>query len=149
MDGVIEIKHAPHWWILPLLVGLILGTLSLKAMQEGWFAARPPLELYGQPALVFFMLSRGCECQMSVVQSAEVQLAAWKFPEGSGLNVIRVDFDHRPDLVRQYGVARAPALVLLNAADKVAWKQDEGLSDELPLDLEQAEIQVEVLMQNP
>jgi len=55
----------------------------------------------------------------------------------------RVDFERRRDLANQFGVARAPALVLVNAEGQVVWKQDEGLSDESPLDLNQAERQIE------
>jgi hypothetical protein len=54
-----------------------------------------------------------------------------------------VDFERRRDLANQFGVARAPALVLVNAEGQVVWKQDEGLSDESPLDLNQAERQIE------
>ena len=141
-----ETKRAPRWWALLMLAGLFLGPLALKAIQDGWFEPRPPLELHGQPALVFFTLSRGCECQMTVVQSAEQQLAAWQFPAARGLNVIRLDFNRRPDLARHYGVARAPALVLLDVSGEVAWKQAVGLSDEAPLDLIQAQSQVEALL---
>ena len=144
-----ETKRAPRWWALLVLAALFLGPMVLKAVQEGWFAPSPPLELNSQPALVFFTLSRGCDCQMMVVQSADAQLAAWALPVDLGLNVIRVDFDRRPDLARQYGVARAPALVLLDSQGQVVWKQDVGLSDELPLDLEQAEVQIEALVENP
>jgi hypothetical protein len=146
---MMEPKHAPRWWALLVLVGLFLGPLAVKAVQEGWFAPRLPLDLHGQPALVFFTLSRGCECQMTVVQNAGAQLTAWELLADFGLNVIRLDFDRRPDLARQYGVARAPALVLLNAAGQVVWKQDVGLSDEAPLDLDRVEIQIESLIQKP
>jgi hypothetical protein len=126
-------------WILFLTaLGLTLGW---KAVNEGWFAAREPLPLNGRPALVFFTLSKGCECQMVVVEAAEAQLAGWDSP----LPLLRVDFDRRPDLAGQFKIVRAPALVLVNAEGQVAWKQDEGLSDESPLDLNQAERQVEAL----
>jgi hypothetical protein len=69
-------------------------------------------------------------------------------PGEAGLPVLRVDFSRRPDLVRQYGVARAPALVLLDAQGQVVWKQDVGLSDEAPLDLVLAQSQVESLISN-
>ncbi len=141
-----EPKRTLRWWALLVLAGLFLGPLALKAVQEGWFEPHPPLELHSQPALIFFTLSRGCECQMTVVLSAEAQLAAWELPAGLGLNVIRVDFDRRPDLVRQFGVARAPALVLLNSQGQVVWKQDIGLNDEAPLDLDQFEVQIEALI---
>jgi hypothetical protein len=144
-----ETKRAPRWWALLVLAALFLGPMVLKAVQEGWFAPSPPLELNSQPALVFFTLSRGCECQMTVVQSAEAQLAAWELPADLGLNVIRVDINRRPDLARQYGVARAPGLVLLDSQGQVVWKQDVGLSDEAPLDLNQVERQLETLTKNP
>ncbi|MCK6539942.1 MAG: hypothetical protein L6Q26_07775 [Anaerolineales bacterium] len=130
-------------WIL-FLASLTL-TLGLKAVAEGWFAAREPLPLNGQPALVFFTLSKGCECQMIVIRAAEAQLADWVSP----LPLHRVDFDHRRDLAEQFHVFRAPALVLVDAAGQVVWKQDEGVSDESPLDLNQAERQVEALTKNP
>ncbi len=130
-------------WILFLTaLGLTLGW---KVVTEGWFAARAPLPLNGQPALVFFTLSKGCECQMTVVEAAEVQLAKWD----SLLPLLRVDFDRRPDLAEQFGVIRAPALVLVNAEGQAVWKQDEGLSDESPLDLEQVEVAIELLGFNP
>ena len=115
----------------------------------GWFAHRQPLVLNGQPALLFFTISRGCDCQMMVVHNAEAQLTAWQLPANLGLNVIRLDFNRRPDLAKQYGVARAPALVLLDTAGQVAWKQDEGLSDEQPLDLATCQAKIELLGQDP
>ena len=130
-------------WII-FLASLTL-TVGLKAAQEGWFTARAPLPLNGQPALIFFTLSKGCECQMTVVQAAEAQLADWD----SSLPLHRVDFDRRRDLANQFGIVRAPALVVVNAAGQVVWKQDEGLSDESPLDLNQAERQLEALTINP
>ena len=112
----------------------------------GWFAHRQPLVLNGQPALLFFTISRGCDCQMKVVHNAEAQLAAWQLPANLGLSVIRLDFNRRLDLAKQYRVARAPALVLLETAGRVVWKQDEGLSDEAPLDLIQAQSQIDTLI---
>lgn len=126
-------------WIIFLAAFFL--TLGWKAVGEGWFAARAPLPLNGQPTLIFFTLSKGCECQMTVVRAAESQLAEWESP----LPILRVDFDRRPDLAQQFQVIRAPSLVLLSEDGKVVWKQDEGLSDESPLDLNQAERQIEAL----
>lgn len=131
------------FWIFFLTV--LTVTLGLKAFQMGWFAPRPPLELEGEPGLLFFNKARGCECELLVYNNAEAQVDVWNVP----VRVIHIDLDQRPDLARQYEVKRAPSLVLLNAEGQVAWKQDEGLSDELPLDLDQAERQIEALIQNP
>jgi len=140
----------PHIRLVPLVgfVILMLGVLGIKAADRGWFAIHPPLELNGQPALLFFTLSEGCDCQMLLVHNAEAQLAEWNLPTDLGLNVIRVDFTRRPDLAKQYGVVRAPALVLLGTAGQVTWKQDVGLSDATPLNLEQVGVQVDALFDN-
>jgi len=119
-------------------------TLGLKVIQLGWFAPRPPLELDGEPVLLFFNKARGCECELFVYNNAAAQMDVWNVP----LRIIKIDMDHRPDLARQYEVIRAPTLILLNAEGQVVWKQDEGLSDESPLDLEQVEIQFEALSKN-
>jgi len=137
-----ETKRARRWWAGLVLAGLVLGLLGIKAVQAGWFELHLPLAQNGRPALIFFTLSRGCDCQMTVVHSAEAQLAAWELPARLGLNVIRVDYERRPDLAQQYEVARAPAVVLLDAAGAVTWKQDVGLSDTAPLDLETLEAEI-------
>jgi hypothetical protein len=92
---------------------------------------------------VFFTLIQGCECQMKVVRAAEAQMAVWPVVIDGVIPVLRVDFSRWPDLSRHYDVARSPALVLLNAAGEVVWKQDLGLNDEAPLDLETAKYQIE------
>jgi len=130
-------------WIL--FLGALALTLGLKAVQLGWFSLRPPLELDGKPVLLFFNKARGCDCELFVYNNANAQMDIWNAP----VRVIRVDIDRRPDLAQQYEVIRAPTLVLLNAEGQVVWRQDEGLSDESPLDLNQAERQVEALTINP
>ena len=100
--------------ILILFCAVVLAVLAIKSFNDGWFEPQTPLELNTQPVLVFFTLGRGCECQMVVVHAAEAQLAAWPMAITGGIPVLRVDFNRRPDLVRQYDLARAPALVLLH-----------------------------------
>jgi hypothetical protein len=129
-------------------IAIVVAVLVIKEFNDNFFESPIPLELNGQPALIFFTLSEGCTCQMKVVQAAEAQLAGWSVAPPGKISLIRVDFDRRPDLDRQYGVARAPALVLLDSQGRVAWKQDVGLSDETPLDLDQAQKKIETLMQN-
>jgi hypothetical protein len=148
MDRVTAGGKFIDWrWLAWMAVGLfILALLSAKAIyQHRWFPG-PALELFGQPALVFFTLERSCPCQMAVVNSAESQLAGWEATARLGIKIVPVDFSRRADLARKYGVARAPALVLLDHTGQVVWKQDVGLSDEKPLDLIQAQNQVEALV---
>jgi hypothetical protein len=125
---------------------VVLTLLAIKSFNDGWFEMKTPLALNDQPALVFFTLGRGCECQMAVIRGAEAQLATWPLLERGTIPLLRVDFNRRPDLVKQYNVARSPALVLLDAQGQVVWKQDLGLSDEAPLDLLQAQNQIEELL---
>ena len=121
-------------WII--FFGALALTFGLKAAQLGWFTPHPPLELDGEPALLFFNKLRGCECELFVYNNAETQMNSWN----ASVHVIRIDLDHRPDLARQYEIIRAPSLVLLNAKGQIVWRQDEALSDESPLDLDQIEV---------
>jgi hypothetical protein len=127
------------FWTI-FLASLIL-TFGLKAVQLGWFAPRPPLELDGKPVLLFFNKSRGCECELLVYNNANAQMDEWTAP----VRLISIDMDRRPDLARDYNIIRAPALVLLDAAGQAVWKQNDSLSDESPLDLNQAEGQIEAM----
>ena len=130
-----------------LLIGMaVLGILGFKAVSQRWFIAQPQLELNNQPALLFFTLTEGCDCQMAIIRRAATQVAFWELPEHLAFNIIRIDFDQQPELARYYGVARAPALVLLDAQGQAVWKQDVGLSDAKPLDLIQAQSQIERLL---
>jgi hypothetical protein len=82
---------------------------------------------------------------MVVVQAAQAQLANWNTPAETGLEVIQLDFERRSNLAHRFQVVRAPALVLVDAAGEVVWKQDVGLSDEAPLDLASAEANIRQL----
>ncbi len=64
---------------------------------------------------------------------AEAQLTDW----GAPLSLYRLGFDRYRDLTKQFHVFRAPALGLVNANGQAAWKQDECLSVQSPLDLYQ------------
>jgi len=131
--------------IWTLFFGALGLTLVLKAVQLGWFNLRPPLELDGEPALLFFNKSRGCECEMFVYNNANAQINGWI----ALVRVVHIDLDRRPDLAQKYSIIRAPSLVLLDDMGQVFWRQDEGLSDEVPLDLDQAECQLEAMTVNP
>ena len=127
-------KGIRFWGLLALTltVASIVGT---KAMNEGWFVRGPGRDFNGQPALVFFTLSRGCQCQMQVMRSAERQIENWTDTERRRLPVLRVDLVLRRDLGERFGVYRASALLLVDADERVIWRQDVGVSDEAPLDL--------------
>ena len=128
-----------HNWELLVFGVFLVGFVLVKLVYSGWLEARHPLDLNNQPALIFFTLSRGCECQMLVVEAAEAQMASWLAPKSAGIQVMTVDLVRRAGLSKVYHVARAPALVLVDSAGVVIWKQDVGLSDEAPLDLAAAE----------
>ncbi len=66
---------------LILFGAVVLAVLAIKSFNDGWFEPQTPLELNDQPALVFFTLGRGCECQMLVIRNAEAQLSAWSLAE--------------------------------------------------------------------
>jgi hypothetical protein len=131
--------------VLGLMAFLVVGVLGIKAFRDGWFIpAKPPPT--GEPVLMVFIATKGCDCVMDIVHNAEDQMASWQAPAEAGIPVMQVDFYNQLALSRRYGVARAPALVLLDAWGEVVWKQDECLSDEVPFDLEAAEGQIRALV---
>jgi hypothetical protein len=125
------------------LVGAILG---IKALSMGWFAPQQPLELNGQPALLFFNLTRGCECQRVVARNAEAQVAAWPEISRAGIPIHAYALERRRDLARQYQVIRAPALLLVDGTGDVVWRQDGAISSDLyPFEINQFEAQIGIL----
>ncbi len=123
----------------------VVAVLGIKAVQQGWLLPRPQLALNDQPALLFFTLSDGCDCQMTLIRRAATQVAFWELPDNLAINIIRIDFALQPKIARYYDVARAPALVLVDAEGDLVWKQDVGVSDAKPLDLVEAEAQISAL----
>ena len=83
---------------------------------------------------------------MTIIRRAATQVAFWELPEHLAINIIRIDFDLQPKIARYYDVARAPALVLVDAEGELIWKQDVGVSDARPLDLDEAEAQISALI---
>lgn len=131
------------FWVV--FLAMLALTLGAKAVQQGRLTPRLPLELDDKPALLFFNKTHGCECELFVYNNAEAQIRSWD----AAMQVICIDMDRRPDLARQYEVMRAPTLILIDAEGQTVWKQDEGISDESPLDLDEAERQIEKLTQTP
>jgi hypothetical protein len=148
-DELMAFKNRRRITVCILFIAVVLATLVIKSFNEGWFEPKTRLALNDQPALIFFTLEHGCECQMLVVHNAEAQLTQWPVVLEQQIPIFRVDFSRRPDLARQYGVRRAPALVLLDEVGQIVWKQDEGMSDEIPFNLGQAEMQVNTLLGIP
>ena len=96
--------------------GAVALILILKSIELGWFAPQTPLQLNNQPALLFFNNDRGCECAMYVYRHAETQLSAWPEEKHSGIPIIPINLERRPDLAQEYQVIRAPTLLLLDSA---------------------------------
>ncbi|MCJ7700847.1 MAG: hypothetical protein MUO62_04645 [Anaerolineales bacterium] len=128
-------------------IGTVLLVLGLKARQLGWLEVKPPLELNDQPAVLIFIRYNGaCECELFVNGNARAQVANW-VPEARGdVQLHQIDIEQRSDLARQYKVIRAPSMLLLDASGQIIWRQDDVLSDGLPLDLAAAEVQIAGLL---
>lgn len=132
--------------ILFIWISLVGAILGMKAVSLGWFARQQSLELNGQPALLFFNLSRGCECQLVVARNADAQVAAWPETSRAGIPIHAYALERRRDLARQYQVIRAPALLLVDGSGEVVWRQDGAISSDLyPFELNQFEAQIRIL----
>jgi hypothetical protein len=107
MTGVIQDTSIPTFRIgrrtviLVLWISLVGVILGIKALSMGWFTRQQPLELNGQPALLFFNLARGCECQLVVARNADAQVAAWPENSRAGIPIHAYALERRRDLARQ------------------------------------------------
>lgn len=135
-----------RYLILLIVICAAIAVVGIKAFQSGWFESHRPLELNGKPALLFFNVSKGCECQMVVSNNANDQIASWSEEARRGIPVIKIDIERRPDLAGQYGVYRGPALLLLDSQGQLMWVQDYSIKDDLPLDLNQFEVEIQSLV---
>jgi hypothetical protein len=129
-----------------VLAGALI-VLGAKGIQRGWFAPRPPVELGGEPALLFFNLDRGCECVLVIYQRADAQIDAWPAAAHHGVPLHRINMERRPDLIKQYGVYRAPTLLLLDSDGREVWRQDEVITDEHIFDLKRFEAEILALVE--
>lgn len=123
---------------LIVLAGLVLavsGILVYKALDEGWFAPRTPLDLSDAPVLVFFNRHKGCECERVVYEAAQKQIQNWPEEVRRGIRIIHVDLDRRPDLGKQFDIIRTPALFLVDQDSRVMFSQTKSRSNAAPLDL--------------
>lgn len=113
----------------------VLIVLYLKGIHEDWFSPREQLVLEGKPVLLFFNRYKGCECELVVYEAAELQIENWTEENRRGIEVMIFNLDRREDLKKQFGIVRAPTLILLNADGDIILKQDEGILDTEPLNL--------------
>lgn len=129
-----------------LFLLLLLVVLTYKVIDEGWFVPRTPLELGGKPALLFFNRHKGCECALVVYRAAAKQVDDWTDEQRQGIQLIHIDLDRRPDLGAQYGVIRAPTILLVDQTGTVVYRQDEVVTDAQPLDLPLAAQKIEEVL---
>lgn len=114
---------------------IVLFILAYKAVDDGWLIPHTPLSLNGEPAVLFFNRHKGCACALAVYRAAADQVQDWTVAERQGVQIISIDLDRRPDLVAQYDVIRAPALLLVDQAGEIVYRQDEVVSDTEPFNL--------------
>ena len=120
---------------LLLFILVLTGMLGFKVYDEGWLLPRTPLALPEQPVLLFFNRHKGCECVLLVYRSADKQIQDWPESNRKAIPILRIDLDRRPDLGTQFGIYRVPAMLLLDADGRELYRQEESISDTLPLDL--------------
>lgn len=120
--------------------GLLLAAILIfKGIDEGWFIPRTPLALDYKPAVLFFNRHRGCECALVVYRAAANQVQNWSEEDRQGVQLIQIDLDQRPDLGAQFGIIRAPTLLLVDGYGEIKYRQDEVVTDAEPLNLSMME----------
>jgi xanthine dehydrogenase accessory factor len=148
---VVEVKGASPakagTQIVLLEDGTTAGTVGGGKLEAAILVDAKQVLTDGKPRLAHYTLTESGEDAVGILCGGEVSVFIHPFlpppqlvivggghigrplkvmGEATGFVVIVVDFSHRPDLARQYDVARTPALVLLDAAGEVVWKQDVG-----------------------
>lgn len=121
--------------LLLVIASIFLALLGYKSYDDGWFLPRVPLNLDDQPAVIFFNRHKGCACAVVVYDAAAHQIATWPEAQRYGVRLIQIDLDCRPDLGTQFGITRAPTLVLIDHAGEIIYQQHETVTDLAPLDL--------------
>lgn len=120
-------------------LGILLIFLGFKFVLEGAPADRQPLELNGEPALLFFNIDEPCECMRKLVESADSQINSWPEEARSGIPVYRVNFEEQAELGSKYKVFRVPCMVLVDGQGQIVHRQDYPVSEGWPLKLEEFE----------
>lgn len=121
--------------ILLGVLGLVLVILGIKFFPYFLAMVDQQTEIMDKPVILFFNLDEPCECMVELTQSAEQQMENWPVERQGGIPVVRIALHMRDDLEVKYMVFRTPCLVLINAQDQVAWRQDYPLIEGGPFDL--------------
>ena len=134
----------PYIWLL--LTATIVCVLGLKEIRPYFFTVSPPLDLDGQPALLFFNNEEGCECIRPLYTKADEIISDWPSDNRSQIPVYRIILDQRPDLQRQYDIERAPMLLLLDANGQVVWRERGVASNPKIFDLTRVEAKAQFIV---
>jgi len=123
------------------MLGLVLAIFGVKYMPVFWPAAgqQEPVSIPAGPVLFFFNEDDPCDCMVELTQGAEQQMANWPVERQGGIPVVRIAMKQRKDLEAKYKVFRSPCLVLVDAQEQVAWRQDYPLIEGGPFALEELE----------
>ena len=121
------------------VLGLILIVIGLKYLPVLLSFASQQAEITHKPVILFFNEDEPCECMVELTERAEQQMAGWPLEQRGGIPVVRIGMRQRQDLEAKYKVFRAPCLVLVNAQDQIAWRQDYPLIEGGPFELEESE----------
>ena len=121
------------------VLGLILIVIGLKSMPLLLSFASQQADILEKPVILFFNEDEPCECMVELTGRAEQQMANWPVEQRAGIPVVRIAMRQRQDLEAKYKVFRSPCLVLVNAQDQVAWRQDYPLIEGGPFELEELE----------
>jgi hypothetical protein len=121
------------------LLGLVLIVFGIKYIPVFLAVANQQSSMADKPVILFFNLDDPCECMVELTQRAEQQMANWPVERQGGIPVVRIAIDQRKDLEAKYKVFRAPCLVLVDAQDQVAWRQDYPLIEGEPFKLKELE----------
>jgi hypothetical protein len=139
--------HKPRIWLM--LFVAMAAVLGVKSMKASFVLPGPPLVTGSQPLLLFFNNEEGCECVLPLYARADEIIADWPSDRHGEIEIKRFVLDERPDLQRQYGVERAPMLLLLDAGGQVMWREWGVASNPNVFDLAAVEEQINLLVAAP
>lgn len=128
-----------------VVIGLVLIVISLKSLPLLLNYFSPQTSITDRPVILFFSEDDPCECMVELTERAEQQMANWPLERRGEIPVLHIGMSQRQDLEAKYKVFRSPCLVLVDAQDQVAWRQDYPLIEGGPLTLEELEAKISQL----